>query len=221
MATGLGIREKMVGKCLQLAAKIRKSGSLAQAMPPKKKPAAAAPAARGGYKQGEVADQEIKTEQRSCKHAIPGKHFRNLVRAILACLCEEMGLEWQDRNIKMKGMALLQTAAEAAMIEIITAAEKLANHRGASSVCRVGLVQLRHLADGISASALQLLQCGADRRRVIDVYKAKFAVMDRAPSSRRQRVLKQRKFLTGLEKLPRTPRIAKNPAPKSRGAKKR
>ena len=190
-------------------------------MPPKKKPAAAAPAARSGYKQGEIADQEIKTEQKSGKHAIPGKHFRNLVRAILACLCEENGLEWNDLTIKMKGMAALQTAAEAAMIEIIAAAEKLANHRGASSVCRVDLVQLRHLADGMSASAIQLLQCAADRHRVIELYQAKFAVMHRAPSSRRQRVLKQRKFLSGLQKQPRTPRVAKNPAPKNRCAKRR
>ena len=71
--------------------------------------------------------------------------------------------------------------------------------RGANSVCRVDLVQLRHLADGMSASALQLLQCAADRHHVIELYQAKFAVMHRAPSSRRQRVLKQRKFLIGLE----------------------
>ena len=130
-------------------------------------------------------------------------------------------LKWHDLNIKMKGMAVLQTAAEAAVIEIITAAEKLANHRGANSVCRVDLVQLRQLADGMSASALQLLQCAADRHHVIELYQAKFAVMHRAPSSRRQRVLKQRKFLSGLQKQPRTPRIAKNPAPKKRCAKKR
>jgi len=167
---------------------------------------------RKGYRQGAVAKKEIRKWQGKTSQCLPKKHFAECAQAALSDVLEQRNYEWSDMKLTKQAVDVLQVGFESTIVEILTAAEKLAAHRQWKTVQGQDLLLLRHLMFGISHQTLTLLNDPKDTKHVIKLVKARFyrAREMRAPSSRRRAILR-RSFLLGVTKVPKKKNLPTDP----------